>query len=163
MKMKFFMVSQLLSFINIYEISICTTHRPKGKLFNRRGKLLNLPLRGRGTAAAVEEGPYGRERFVADTRFLRTALAQNAPPQSGLRPASSTFYCIAATGSYFRLDSLRDAPPEGEAFCPQGKPLPQQPGQVCFHHFVPPGPVVVHVQAPVFKPGVDALAAAHLV
>ena len=24
------------------------------------------------------------------------------------------FYGIAATGSYFRLDSLRDAPPEGE-------------------------------------------------
>ena len=112
---------------------------PEGEAFNRRGKLLNLPLRGRGTAAAVEEGPYGRERFVADTRFLRTALAQNAPPQSGLRPASTTFcgiaatgsyvrfnslrdaplfYGIAATGSYFRLDSLRDAPPEGEAFSP---------------------------------------------
>ena len=42
----------------------------------------NLPLRGRGTAAAVDEGPYARERFVADTRFLRAALAHNAPPQS---------------------------------------------------------------------------------
>ena len=45
-----------------------------------------------------------------------TALSHSAPPQSGLRPASSTFYGIAATGSYFELDSLRDAPPGGEAF-----------------------------------------------
>ena len=48
--------------------------------------------------------------------YLLAAPVQNAPPQSGLRPASSTFYCIAATGSYFRFNSLRDAPPEGEAF-----------------------------------------------
>ena len=33
-------------------------------------------------------------------RIIPTALARNAPPQSGLRPAGSTFYGIAATGSY---------------------------------------------------------------
>ena len=33
-------------------------------------------------------------------RITPTALARNAPPLSGLRPASSTFYGIAATGSY---------------------------------------------------------------
>ncbi len=48
--------------------------------------------------------------------YLLAAPVQNAPPQSGLRPASTTFYGIAATGSYFRFNSLRDAPPEGEAF-----------------------------------------------
>ena len=47
--------------------------------------------------------------------YLLAAPARNAPPQSGLRPASTTFYGIAATGSYFRFNSLRDAPPEGEA------------------------------------------------
>ncbi len=49
-------------------------------------------------------------------RITPTALARNAPPQSGLRPASSTFYGIAATGSYIRFHSLRDAPPGVEAF-----------------------------------------------
>ena len=39
-----------------------------------------------------------------------------APHPSGLRPASITFYGIAATGSYVSLDSLRDAPPQGKAF-----------------------------------------------
>ena len=47
--------------------------------------------------------------------YVPAAPAQNAPPQSGLRPASTTFYGIAATGSYFRFNSLRDAPPEREA------------------------------------------------
>ena len=75
------------------------------------GISFSLPPRGRGTAAAVEEGRYGRE-----WRVIPTAPAHYAPPQSGLRPASSTFYGIAATGSYARLDSLRDAPPGGEAF-----------------------------------------------
>ena len=40
------------------------------------GEAFNLPLRGRWLAAGeTEEGPYERARFVADTRFLRTALA----------------------------------------------------------------------------------------
>ncbi|MDY3782059.1 MAG: hypothetical protein SOZ90_07760, partial [Candidatus Faecousia sp.] len=36
--------------------------------------------------------------------------------QSGLRPGSFTFYGIAATGSYHDFESLRDAPPGGEAY-----------------------------------------------
>ena len=39
-----------------------------------------------------------------------------APHPSGLRPASITFYGIAATGSYVSSDSLCDAPPQGKAF-----------------------------------------------
>ena len=48
----------------------CATHRPKGKL-------LTFPYGEGGPPpqAVVEEGPYERERFEADTRFLRTALA----------------------------------------------------------------------------------------
>ena len=63
--------------------------------------------------AVVDEGPYARERSVYCV-FL-AAPAHNAPPQSRLRRASSTFYGIAATGSYVRFNSLRDAPPGGEA------------------------------------------------
>ena len=84
------------------------------------GEAFNLPLRGRGTAAAVDEGPYGRERLVSC--FFRITLAHYAPPQSGLRPASSTFYGIAATGSYVRFHSLRDAPPGGEALSYRSDP-----------------------------------------
>ena len=47
--------------------------------------------------------------------------ACSVPHPSGLRPASITFYGIAATGSYVSLDSLRDAPPQGKAFV-QRKP-----------------------------------------
>ena len=64
----------------------------------------------------MDEGPYARERSVYCV-FL-AAPAHNAPPQSRLRRASSTFYGIAATGSYVRFNSLRDAPPVGEAFLP---------------------------------------------
>ena len=39
--------------------------------------------------------------------------ACSAPHPPGLRPASITFYGIAATGSYVSSDSLRDAPPQG--------------------------------------------------
>ena len=84
------------------------------------GELPNLPLRGRGTAAAVDEGSCGRELLVCCV--FPTAPAQNAPPQSGLRPASTTFCGIAATGSYVRFNSLRDAPPGGEAFFPNLPP-----------------------------------------
>ena len=38
------------------------------------------------------------------------------PSSVSLTRASSTFYGIAATGSYVRFNSLRDAPPGGEAF-----------------------------------------------
>ena len=81
------------------------THRPEGKLFS------NLPLRGRGTAAAVDEGPRttGRYTITGRSRPLR-------PSSVSLTRASTTFYGIAATGSYVRFNSLRAAPPVGEAF-----------------------------------------------
>ena len=80
------------------------------------GEAFNLPLRGRGTAAAAVRRAANRisyscqwqlyhnlwKRGVAGVSgtYFPTAPAQNAPPQSGLRPASS---------------------PVGEAFFPQGK------------------------------------------
>ena len=75
------------------------------------GEAFNLPLRGRGTAAAVEEGRYGRERCV----FISRSRPER-PSSVSLTRASTAFYGIAATGSYFRFNSLRDAPPGGEAF-----------------------------------------------
>ena len=50
--------------------------------------------------------------FARDFRFR-----QSVPPliSQGFRPASITFYGIAATGSYDDLNSLRDAPPGGDA------------------------------------------------
>ena len=75
------------------------------------GEAFNLPHRGRGTAAAVEEGRYGRERCVIISRSR-----PQRPSSVSLTRASTAFYGIAATGSYFRFNSLRDAPPEGEAF-----------------------------------------------
>ena len=84
------------------------------------GEAFNLPLRGRGTAAAVEEGRCGSELYVFSYR------ARSLHPSSvSLTRASTTFYGIAATGSYVRFNSLRDAPPAGEAFwttISQGKP-----------------------------------------
>ena len=59
----------------------------------------------------MEEGRYGRERcvFISYSRPVH-------PSSVSLTRASSTFCGIAATGSYFRFNSLRDAPPEAEAF-----------------------------------------------
>ena len=76
----------------------------------------NLPLRGRGTAAAVEEGRYGRERCVFISRFR-----PERPSSVSLTRASSAFYGIAATGSYRKLDSLRDAPPLRRSPFPNGE------------------------------------------
>ena len=42
-------------------VSLTRASSPEGEAFN-------LPLRGRGTAAAVEEGRYGRERCVISSR-----------------------------------------------------------------------------------------------
>ena len=78
------------------------------------GGAFNLPLRGRGTAAAVEEGRHGRERLVSRASFSCRSRPLR-PSSVSLTRASTTFYGIAATGSYFRFNSLRDAPPEGEA------------------------------------------------
>ena len=53
---------------------------------------------------------------------FRAANCSAVPPKSLYRPSSVratpcqlTNYGIAATGSYIPLDSLRDAPPPGEA------------------------------------------------
>ena len=62
-------------------------------------------------AAAVEEGRYGREWYVFSNRSRPLR-----PSSVSLTRASTTFYGIAATGSYVRFNSLRDAPPAGEAF-----------------------------------------------
>ena len=75
------------------------------------GEAFNLPLRGRGTAAAVEEGRYGSELYVLSYRSR-----PEHPSSVSLTRASTTFYGIAATGSYVRFNSLRDAPPGGKAF-----------------------------------------------
>ena len=100
-------------------------HRGRGTAAAPEGKALNLPHRGRGTAAAVEEGRYGRERCEkgnhgSPEREARVRISSRSrpvhPSSVSLTRASSTFCGIAATGSYFRFNSLRDAPPEGEAF-----------------------------------------------
>ncbi len=78
-----------------------------------RKKALNLPLRGKGTAAAVDEGRYGSEWYVFPHRSRPLH-----PSSVSLTRASTTFYGIAATGSYVRFNSLRDAPPAGEALSP---------------------------------------------
>jgi len=62
---------------------------------------------------------------------LQKKSAFTVPLQSWLRRASITLYGIAATGSYIELDSLRDAPPGGEALSPflgeARKPPPEAP------------------------------------
>ena len=64
----------------------------------------------------MDEGPRttGRYTITGRSRPLR-------PSSVSLSRASTTFYGIAATGSYVRSNSLRDAPPGGEAF-PQPSP-----------------------------------------
>lgn len=56
--------------------------------------------------------------------------ARKAHHQSRLRRSSIAFYGIAATGSYDHFDSLRDAPPEGEAPCGGDPSDPAAPGQL---------------------------------
>ena len=78
------------------------------------GEAFNLPLRGRWLAAGeTDEGRYGREWYVFPHRSRPLH-----PSSVSLTRASTTFYGIAATGSYVRFNSLRDAPPAGEALSP---------------------------------------------
>ena len=58
----------------------------------------------------------------------------SAPHPSGLRPASITFYGIAATGSYVSLDSLRDAPPQGKAFVQKNRLAKAKRSCLCWHY-----------------------------
>ena len=59
----------------------------------------------------MDEGRCGREWYVFPHRSRPLH-----PSSVSLTRASTTFYGIAATGSYVRFNSLRDAPPGGEAF-----------------------------------------------
>ena len=78
------------------------------------GEAFNLPLRGRWlTAGETEEGRCGSEWYVFPHRSRPLH-----PSSVSLTRASTTFYGIAATGSYVRFNSLRDAPPAGEALSP---------------------------------------------
>ena len=58
----------------------------------------------------------------------------SAPHPSGLRPASITFYGIAATGSYVSSDSLRDAPPQGKAFVQKNRLAKAKRSCLCWHY-----------------------------
>ena len=79
------------------------------------GEAFNLPLRGRGTAA-VGGGGRGALWARAVGKLLFSQHSRSLRPSSvSLTRASTTFYGIAATGSYVRFNSLRDAPPGGEA------------------------------------------------
>ena len=60
--------------------------------------------------------------------------ACSASHPSGLRPASITFYGIAATGSYVSSDSLRDAPPQGKAFVQRKPPRESEAVFLCWHY-----------------------------
>ena len=64
----------------------------------------------------MDEGPRTTGHYTI------TCHSRSQHPSSvSLTRASTTFYGIAATGSYVRFNSLRDAPPGGEAF-PQPSP-----------------------------------------
>ena len=95
--------------LKCWKISENIRNRP-GK---RRGGLKNLPLRGRGTAAqaAVEEGRWMRKRCA-----ISNCSHEKRPSSVSLTRVGSTFYGIAATGSYIRFNSLGDAPPGGKLF-----------------------------------------------
>ena len=76
------------------------------------------------TASIPSRGAKGLYEFA---RGFSASVLRTAPHQSRLRRASITFYGIAATGSYDDLNSLRDAPPGGEASGPAvaAVPLPR--------------------------------------
>ena len=72
----------------------------------------------------MDEGPRTTGRYTI-TGYFRP----QRPSSVSLTRASTTFYGIAATGSYVKFNSLRAAPPEGEAFSltfPTGEGGPPQ-------------------------------------
>ncbi len=91
------------------------------------GEAFNLPLRGRGTAAAVEEGRYGRERcvFISRSRSERPssvrANALPAPPKGKLLPSPPGKGDRRSGGrGVLRKRAVRNfqpLPPGGEASC----------------------------------------------
>ena len=89
---------------------------------------LNLPPRGRGTAAAVEEGPCGRERYVITNRF------RSQRPSSVSLPRASS-----PGGEAILFPNPGQVPPVVGRKAPQGdnqgeaqdhgRPLPQRQGE----------------------------------
>ena len=63
-------------------------------------------------SANAEPAPLAGE----PERVISSRFRPERPSSVSLTRASTAFYGIAATGSYRKLDSLRDAPPGGEAF-----------------------------------------------
>ena len=71
-----------------------------------------MKSRNPSVSANAEPAPLAGE----PERVISSRSRPERPSSVSLTRASTAFYGIAATGSYFRFNSLRDAPPEGEAF-----------------------------------------------
>ena len=71
-----------------------------------------MKSRNPSVSANAEPAPLAGE----PERVISSRSRPVRPSSVSLTRASSAFYGIAATGSYRKLDSLRDAPPGGEAF-----------------------------------------------
>ena len=71
-----------------------------------------MKSRNPSVSADAEPAPLAGE----PERVISSRSRPQRPSSVSLTRASTAFYGIAATGSYFRFNSLRDAPPEGEAF-----------------------------------------------
>ena len=71
-----------------------------------------MKSRNPSVSANAEPAPLAGE----PERVISSRSRPQRPSSVSLTRASSAFYGIAATGSYRKLDSLRDAPPGGEAF-----------------------------------------------
>ncbi len=70
-----------------------------------------MKSRNPSVSANAEPAPLAGE----PERVISSRSRPQRPSSVSLTRASTAFYGIAATGSYFRFNSLRDAPPEGEA------------------------------------------------
>ena len=71
-----------------------------------------MKSRNPSVSANAEPAPLAGE----PERVISSRFRPERPSSVSLTRAAPLFYGIAATGSYFRFNSLRDAPPEGEAF-----------------------------------------------
>ena len=71
-----------------------------------------MKSRNPSVSANAEPAPLAGE----PERVISSRSRPVRPSSVSLTRAAPLFYGIAATGSYFRFNSLRDAPPGGEAF-----------------------------------------------
>ena len=71
-----------------------------------------MKSRNPSVSANAEPAPLAGE----PERVISSRSRPVRPSSVSLTRASTTLYGIAATGSYFRFNSLRDAPLGGEAF-----------------------------------------------